>query len=158
MASFFEDYLDRLEELHQDISTAIEDLPGEALDWTAGEDIPSLCVLVNHIAGAERYWIGDVAGGAPSDRNREAEFQAKNQDAGTLLNLIQDVQTFEKNLLGKITITDLESICISPRTGRRFTVGWALMHALEHTAIHLGHIQIIRQLWDQQSSAITEQA
>jgi hypothetical protein len=30
-------------------------------------------------------------------------------------------------------------------------VGWALLHALEHTAIHLGHIQITQQLWDQKN-------
>ena len=28
-------------------------------------------------------------------------------------------------------------------------VAWALLHALEHTAIHLGHMQIMRQLWEQ---------
>jgi len=29
-------------------------------------------------------------------------------------------------------------------------VAWALLHALDHTAQHLGHMQITRQLWDQE--------
>jgi len=28
-------------------------------------------------------------------------------------------------------------------------VAWALAHALEHTALHLGHIQIGRELWQE---------
>jgi len=26
-------------------------------------------------------------------------------------------------------------------------VAWAILHALEHTGIHLGHIQVTQQLW-----------
>jgi hypothetical protein len=28
-------------------------------------------------------------------------------------------------------------------------VAWALLHALEHTTLHLGQIQLTRQLWEQ---------
>lgn len=31
------------------------------------------------------------------------------------------------------------------------TVAWRLAHALEHTALHLGHMEITRQLWEQNS-------
>jgi uncharacterized damage-inducible protein DinB len=150
MESFLENYLDRLEELHRDTIRAFDGLPQSALDWSPGEDVPSICALVNHMTGAERYWIGDVAGGVPSDRNRDAEFRAHGESPAILRKRIQDVQEFEKNLLSKVTLHDLEKVCVSPRTGRRFDVGWALLHALEHTALHLGHIQIISQLWKQQ--------
>jgi hypothetical protein len=29
-------------------------------------------------------------------------------------------------------------------------IAWSLLHALEHTALHLGHMQLTRQLWEQQ--------
>lgn len=147
MDSFNQDYLDRLEELHHDIALAYDGLPLEALDWSPGDDVPSINVLVTHLTGAERYWIGDVAGGVPSDRDREAEFMASGLQASDLEARLDNALTFAKELLPKITVLDLERICISPRTGQRFTVAWALLHALEHTAIHLGHLQIIRQLW-----------
>jgi uncharacterized damage-inducible protein DinB len=150
MESFNKDYLDRLEELHQDVARAFDDLPGEALDWSPGDDIPSINALVTHLTGAERYWIGDVAGGVPSDRDRDAEFLASGLQISDLEARLESAQSFARDLLPKITVLDLERICISPRTGRRFTVAWALLHALEHTAIHLGHLQIIRQLWELQ--------
>ena len=34
----------------------------------------SMNVLVVHLIGAERYWIGDVIAGEPSGRDRESEF------------------------------------------------------------------------------------
>ena len=34
-----------------------------------------------------------------------------------------------------------------PRDGKKYTVAWALGHALEHTAIHVGHIPMLKQLW-----------
>lgn len=152
MSQFFDDYLDRLEELHRDILHVIGDLPVQALDWSPAEDIPSLGALVTHIIGAERYWIGDVAGGMPSDRDRDSEFKARGVAAPTLISRLRELESYEKGLLSKISMLDLESICISPRTGRRFSVGWALLHALEHTALHLGHIQIIHQLRQQSQS------
>jgi hypothetical protein len=51
--------------------------------------------------------------------------------------------------LEKLTLKDLETLSISPRDGRKLTVAWALAHALEHTALHAGHMQIMRQLWEQ---------
>jgi len=151
MESFLENYFDRLEEMHKDIIREINGLPQSALDWSPGKEIPTICILVTHIAGAERYWIGDVAGGMPSDRDREAEFQAHGESIASLQNRILDIEAFEKELLSKITVDDLDKICVSSRTGKRFKVGWALLHALEHTALHLGQIQMISQLWKQKN-------
>ena len=53
-----------------------------------------------------------------------------------------------RGVLGRLALEDLEMPRISPRDGREFMVGWALAHALEHTVLHLGHIQITRQLWE----------
>ena len=33
---------------------------------------------------------------------------------------------------------------------RKVTVRWAILHVIEHTATHLGHIQLTRQLWESQ--------
>ena len=41
MQPFFQDYLDRLQELHADITQAIEGLPGAALDWVPGQRTPA---------------------------------------------------------------------------------------------------------------------
>jgi uncharacterized damage-inducible protein DinB len=147
------DYLDRLNGLHAEIAHAIEGLPQAALDWVPGAEMNSLGVLVVHLTGAERYWIGDVAVGDPSGRDRNAEFRTSGMDGAVLKQRLDDSLAYIRSVLDRLTSTELEAMRTSPRDGREFTVAWCLAHALEHTALHLGHIQIIRQLWDQQQSA-----
>ena len=151
MPSFFEDYLERLADLHQEILAAIEGLPPEALDWTPlkkiSGDMNSINILVVHLCGAERYWIGDVACGDISGRVRAEEFQVSGMDANFLAAKVNAATAYAQSALEKLTTDNLAEDGTSPRDGRKFTVGWALLHALEHTAIHLGHIQITRQMW-----------
>ena len=99
MLSMLDHYLERLQALHADIELTITGLPQATLDWVPRPEMNSLAVLAVHVAGPQRYWIGDVVGGDPS--------------------------------------------------GREFTGAWCLAHALEHTALHLGQMQITRQLWEQ---------
>jgi hypothetical protein len=148
MLQFFEDYLERLEDLHHDFEAAIGGLSVEALDWVPGPDMNSLCVLVVHSTGAERYWIGDVMGGISSNRNRDAEFQARGWDEAALKQRMVDSRTFARDLLQSFTLDALSKECLAPLQGKRFTGSWALLHALEHTGLHMGHAQITRQLWD----------
>ena len=68
MESFFLDYLDRLEALHSEVEKALEGLPQAGLDWSPGKGMNSIAVLIVHLTGAERYWVGDVASGDPSGR------------------------------------------------------------------------------------------
>jgi uncharacterized damage-inducible protein DinB len=151
MDRFFEDYLERLHDLHQDIEKAIDGLPPEALDWSPMNDTNSINVLVVHLTGAERYWIGDVAGQDPSDRNRDAEFEAKGLDAAALKHRLESSEAYARQLLAALSVNDLGQERLSPRSSRTFTVSWALLHAMEHTALHVGHIQMTRQWWEQRA-------
>ena len=65
MLPFLADYFEILRNLHADLEHSLNDLPPEALDWSPGPDMNSLSVLATHVAGSERYWIGDVAGASP---------------------------------------------------------------------------------------------
>jgi uncharacterized damage-inducible protein DinB len=150
MENFYRDFLNRLDELHTNIEQSINDLPQEALDWKPGATMNSISVLIVHLTGAERYWIGDVAVGDPSGRDRAAEFRVSGISTQTLQQRLVISSAYAQRVIARLTLEDLEQDCVSPRDGRKFTVAWALLHALEHTAIHLGHIQITRQLWEQQ--------
>jgi uncharacterized damage-inducible protein DinB len=149
MHPFYEAYIERLNSLHDSIKRAISDLPAEALDWSPGLDMNSLAILVVHLAGAERYWIGDVAGQIDSGRDRDAEFRASGLDDTTLAKQLDDTLAACREVLAGMTVEDLAAKRTSSRDGHTYTAAWALTHALEHTGLHLGHIQIIRQLWDQ---------
>jgi len=149
MIPFFKDYLDRLLELHVEIEQALEGLPQEALDWKPAADMNSLCVLVIHLTGAERYWIGDVVAGEPSHRERSAEFQAVGMDIPALKERLKQTEAYTRTVFESLQLHDLEAPRISPREGHRLSVAWSLGHALEHTALHLGHIQITSAFWKQ---------
>ncbi|HEY3473576.1 MAG TPA: DinB family protein, partial [Anaerolineales bacterium] len=66
---------------------------------------------------------------------------------------LADSLEYARNALNKFTAQDLETKRVSARDGRSFTVAWALLHALEHTTLHLGQIQMTRQLWEQSQSS-----
>lgn len=153
MHPFFEDYLGRLTDLHKGCLKTIEDLSVDALDWIPVKmptsDMNSINVLVTHLIGAERYWIGDVALGDISDRVRAEEFRANGLNADELAAKINAASIYARKALEKLKIDDLSKENIAPNQDRKFSIGWSLLHALEHTAIHLGHIQLTRQLWDE---------
>ena len=149
MQTFYESYLNLLQACHTEIHQALKGLPSAALDWIPGSEMNSISVLVIHLTGSERYWIGDVAMQAPSDRDRDAEFQVREVGMEFLEKRLTDSLEFARSGLEKLTLQDLESSRVSPRNGKAFTVAWSLMHALEHSTLHLGQIQLTRQLWEQ---------
>jgi hypothetical protein len=147
MEPFFEAYLERLHTLSTDFIATFEDLPAEALDWVPGTEMNSFCVLVVHTAAATRYWIGDAALGEPSNRNRAAEFQAKGLSAAELKSRFADVEQYARGALERVTWADLAKVSTVRYADTPVSGGWALLHALEHLGLHLGHAQITRQLW-----------
>ena len=146
MSVFFDDLMDRFGELHTEIEKALDGIPSEALDWVPGPEMNPIAMLVVHLAGAERYWIG-VALNEPPGRDREAEFQTQGVSAEALKAHLVSANDFTRQALARFSLPDLEAVHQSPRNGKTFTAGWCLAHALEHTALHTGHIQLTRQLW-----------
>jgi uncharacterized damage-inducible protein DinB len=152
MQEFFMAYYERLQTLHSEIARAISGLPLAALDWQPGPGMNSLSVLVAHTAGAERYWIGDVVGQDPSERVRSEEFETQGRSAPELQKLLDSTLAHSYNVIQTLSLDNLEEARQSSRDDTSYSVAWALAHALEHTAIHLGHIQIGRQLWHLQAA------
>ena len=148
--TFHDTLYDRFQELHRDLANSIDGLPPEALDWVPAPEMNSIAVLVVHLAGSERFWIGDVALGEPSGRVRDQEFLAKGLDAEALRLKLATADEYVRLALPRLSFADLEAVRKSPRNDKTFTIAWCLLHALEHTALHLGHIQITRQLWELQ--------
>jgi hypothetical protein len=148
MEAFLRDYLERLESLHGEIEQQIVGLPLDALDWTPGPEMNSLGVLMAHLTGSERYWIGDVIARESSGRDRESEFHVRGVEAATLLKRYGDVLSYSRGVVEKLSLGDLAAPRVSPSDGQTFTVGWVLAHVLEHTGIHLGHMELTRQLWE----------
>ncbi len=153
MDIFFSNYLDELDAVHAEIFEALDGLPPEAIDWSPGQGVNSIAVLVAHIAGAERYWIGDVAMQDRKERDRDAEFRTRGLTAVDLRRRLEEVSSYAHSALEHLTITDLNQ----PRPvwrseGEVTSVGGALTHALRHAGLHAGQIQITRDWWKAHSA------
>lgn len=158
MQPLLQDYLERRNNLHQEILESIDGLLPEELDWTplkeTHSDMNSINVLVTHLCGAERYWIGDVILGDPSERVRASEFEVRELNSENLAEKIFAATVYARTSLEKIEIGSLGIEKTKLRDGHAVTAGWARLHALEHTAIQLGHSQIRRQRWDEQQKEL----
>jgi uncharacterized damage-inducible protein DinB len=145
-----ESYLGRIEDLREQILTLIDGLPGEALNWRPIEGIEehatnSLAVLAAHVAGAERFWISEVVGGRPPTRDRDAEFAIRADDASALARVLRDVGAETREVLSNLEVDDIEGA--REARGRTVPVRWCILHVIDHTALHLGHMQLTYQLW-----------
>ena len=147
MQKVFEDFNDRFQIMHGEMNTVLESLPAEALDWNPGVEMNSLAVLIVHLTGAARYWVGDVVMGESSQRVRDEEFKAKGWTTAALKERVDQTFEYIQGALEKLDRSQLEEMRISPRDLQPYSVVWALAHALEHTALHVGHIQITVQFW-----------
>ena len=147
MLSFYADWLNNLQELHDDIIKTIEGLPLDALDWSPREGVNSITVLIVHLTGSQRFLFGEVIGGQDIHRDRDAEFRAKGVSLDELAQRLNDNITYITGELERLTLADLDTKRMF--RAREVTVGWVFGHALKHTATHLGHIQVMRDLWQQ---------
>jgi len=151
MQKLFEDYVNCLKSLHDDIKSTIEGLSQSEIDWAPGSDMNSLGVIVAHVAGSERYMIGDIVAKEPSGRDRDAEFQTQGIDISSLNERLDGSLAYVRQVLERFGIEDLDTPCVSPRDGRTYSTALFLFRVLGHVASHLGHAQITRQLLEQHS-------
>lgn len=144
-------YLHLINDLRGQVGKLIADLPGDALVWRPVEGegdhaTNSLAVLAAHIAGGEHYWIGEVIGGLPPTRVREAEFATGVENAAPLLARLEEVGAGTQRLMPTFTPEQLDRIYIV--RDYDFTGRWAILHVIEHHSLHLGHMQLTYQMWN----------
>jgi len=150
MVSEVANYLERMEDLHRQIIGLMTELPAQALNWRPfeGKDdhvSNSLAVLGAHIAGAEHFWIAEVVGGMPATRDREVEFAKVANDPTEIIRLVEKSALETRDVLSTLRESDLNST--RQVRDRTLPLRWCILHVIDHTALHLGHMQITYQLW-----------
>ncbi len=145
-AQFFADYLQEVEILQHRLHTDTRDLPVEAMDWSPGPQMNSVAVLLAHIAGVLQEGM-DIALSAPPRRVRAQEFQTRGVRSAELLGRLDAVIADARGTLPRLGLTDLDTA--RQDEDGTVTCGWALLHALDHAYLHLGHVQITCQMWRQ---------
>ena len=141
-------YLQFFQDLHQQIEDLVADLPLEALNWrplAEDDHINSVAVLMTHIAGAEQFWIGEQLGGLSIERDRAAEFETVASDISALRQRLADTLEMIEQVLTTVDPARLDDTALV--RDQPLTLRWGVIHMIEHTAQHLGHIQLTAQLW-----------
>jgi len=147
-------YLTEFNVLRADIQSALRELSDEGANW---HPLPvgtnSIYALLTHIMGADRFWIIQVIGGKEIQRDREAEFRAFG-NLSELLSRWEKHCTEISSILENMNHSQLLEVRPVPSRALQkapITVQWIILHLISHYATHLGHIQLTRQLWDQNS-------
>lgn len=111
----------------------------------------SAFVLATHLIGSAEYWVLELAGGRDVQRNRPSEFQARGP--GTeLVARYQRWLTAMQEALQTLPDERLEQSASTfagyhpTSNDEPMTVRDALLHAVEHCALHQGHLELTRQL------------
>jgi uncharacterized damage-inducible protein DinB len=143
-------YLTTLKELQDQIKSLLEGMPQEALDWRPipGEGelaTNSLAAVVTHLAGSETYLMKEIIGRQPVQRDREAEFVTRGVNVSALKTRLEAAAKSAEEVLSPMTEGQLEES--RKLRDRQVTVRWSILHVIEHTAQHVGHMQLTRQLW-----------
>lgn len=131
-------------ERHWDMQQLVSGLPREALDWRPAPEAASLGGLALHIVDVELYVARLAAGIEGPWAGENGSRMDESGDCEELLAAIDAADQQLKEALAGLTAERLESA----GPGGEGTLGEALAGDLDHSAMHYGHLQLTRHLWE----------
>lgn len=155
MSAFGRAYETTLRTLVDDLLATLQGIPDDALNtWKPaaahddGHEMNTFAAIAVHTVSAGEYMILHAVGGQPMERDRDAEFVATTTVADVEARYRRWLAGMH-DVVAPLTDADLDR---EPASDRYQEWGWrvgeVLFHAIDHTALHLGHLQVQRQLWD----------
>lgn len=114
-------------------------------------EMNTFAALAVHTVSAAEFHALHMVGRQPTDRVRDEEFLATTSEGEIAARFERFLAAFHELLEG-LTEADLgeRPAPDHPELGDWTTADW-LMHTLDHIALHTGHLQIHRQLWEHES-------
>lgn len=140
--------------LVDDFLKSLDGIPEEDLNtWkpsaaeSGGGEMNTLAAMGVHCATAGTWMLVHQVYGKEFPRDRDAEFEAT-ATVAQIEALFREMLSRFRELIDCGEEIDLEA---APPTVRERIPDWNraawLFHAIDHTALHVGHAQIMRQLW-----------
>lgn len=124
----------------------LEDLDDVQLRWQPAPTANSLGVIVHHLALAERLWIRAIYAGEKMDMTWRQHMFELPEDWS-----VDDLVAFYRAETAAVdAVFDAAESFDLPSKGslRPTTLRWAVIHVIEETARHVGHMDITRELLD----------
>lgn len=147
-------YAAAIDRICKDVLAQLQELPNATLNQSVPlEEANSLFALATHLISSTEFWVVQTATGRDVGRNRPAEFHA----SGTYADLAARFAQVQSDVHAALDDIDEQTLDGPPASEAARTAGWwggswpltvrdCVLHAVEHAALHLGHIQITRQV------------
>lgn len=133
----------------------IKDITDEMLDFTPDEDMfETIGTLLYHIAAVEHDWIFFDIDKIPIDEEKWIHaFANRFDDVDQLtgkglqfyLDALEEVRQKIYERFKLFTDEDLKKVVESE--GRTYTIEWILFHMINHEALHIGQIAMLKRLY-----------
>ena len=146
-------YRNELNRLLDSLIDSIEGLDEAQLNWRPpAPDANSCYVIATHVLGNLEAWVLGIACGRPIERDRPAEFAAAGPTVAPIAARAQELAGEFERALSELPTGALDEQRQPPKTlwgvgtPAPRTTREALMETIEHAAVHIGQIQITRDL------------
>jgi Protein of unknown function (DUF664) len=126
----------------------------ESSAWRTPLPAPSLTSaagLVSHLTAVESYWFEEIVAGLAVPAQWTAEdpdLEWRRRPGATLLGNLAAYRRQCDRSRALLASVDLGSVCLGRRRGAEVSVRWVLLHMIEETARHNGHLDAVRELVD----------
>jgi uncharacterized damage-inducible protein DinB len=124
----------------------LDGLDDDQLRWAPTPTANALGAIVVHLGFAERLWLRAIFAGEAMDMGwRQRMFEVPDDWSGA------DVVAFYRaeTAAGDAVLDAADSFDLVSRGAQRpTTLRWVVMHLIEETARHVGHMDITRELLD----------
>lgn len=135
-----------LQHLRDSAIFKLEGLSAEQLRWRPAATANSLGVIVVHLGYAERLWIRAIFAGESMDMGWRAHMFEVPE--GWSRDDIVGFYRAETELVNAVLDQAVSFDLTSQGELRPTTLRWAVLHLIEETARHVGHMDITRELLD----------
>ncbi len=153
MDAEIETYSQQIRLLLLGVAACLEGLSEAQLNWRPPVDgANSAYVIAVHTLGNARAWVLGIACGQPIERDRPAEFRAAGRDAADLVADARRLSAQIETALAALSPSDLDRRLVPAKSlwgegePHEISVREALLHVVEHASMHLGQLQITRDL------------
>ena len=130
------------------VAWKLRDVPDDVLTGVASPTGMTLHGLVRHLTNVERSWVRDVFAGEQdleydwTEQDPDAEWRVP---AGTAMSDLLHAYAAEAHRCDAvIAAASLDAVSVH----RNMSLRWILLHLVEETARHLGHVDLLREQAD----------